>query len=674
MPKLSTFNPVQLNFSKMKNRTLAYSLILSVAIWNAPQARAQTKKPAPTRAPLPSPSQGNAVGSARYVAGPDDVLTITVLKHPEFSASSVAVPQNGLITLPVVGTIRATGKTLEQLDAQITQGLKVKLRSPEVTVTLEKPRPRPLYVVGEVNKPGIYEAKNGWRITQALAAAGGLSVNVDLSAVIVNRNNQKLVDTSLLPLLKDPTNPGNIVLQSGDSVRFYERKVTVSVTGAVTTPGIYAVPIGSGIVQAVGFAGGSTTDAALTRASVRRANGQIVPVNLYKALLQGDTDSNIALVEGDVIVVPEQKERVSVLGAVDKPGFFPMQDGRDLKVSDAIALAGGPKPNAALTRGLLRHSDGTTQPINLYNLLVAGVQTDNVALRSDDTISIPEARGITVIGEVTNPGSYPLEEGKDPHVSDAVAAAGGLKVKPELARISVSRVMEGGKNVSMEVDPVGLLELRDLSQNARLQDGDIVSVTAIKRSTVSISGEVKTPGSYELSEGDGVAELVSRAGGSTTDAALGQISIKRRNGTISTVNASAALLEGGALVGGTLKDGDVVVVPRSTARVLIVGAVSKPGSYAMPEDRTLTVGDALSLAGGTLNTARVKTVTLLRPQNDEKTVVSTDLILDKPNKDGRLSVNIPLTSGDVLYVPEGKPRQSTLDNIARFLPFAYILR
>ena len=662
MHKLLLLNSVQIVFPKMKNRTLAFSFIVAVALWNAPEVHAQTK------------TQVKAADTTRYVAGPDDVLTITVLKHPEFSSSNITVPQNGLITLPVVGTMRATGKTLEQLDSEITRGLKVKLRSPEVTVKLEKPRPRPLYVVGDVHNPGIYEAKNGWRITQALAAAGGLNVNADLSAVIVNRDNKKLVDTSLLPLLKDPTNPGNIVLQSGDSIRFYERKVTVSVTGAVTTPGIYAVPIGSGIVQAVGFAGGSTPDAALTRASVRRANGQIVPVNLYKALLQGDTESNIALVEGDVIVVPEQKERVSVLGAVDKPGFFPMQDGRDLKVADAIALAGGAQKNAALTRGVLRHSDGTTQPINLYNLLVSGVQTDNIVMRPDDIISIPEARGITVIGEVTAPGSYPLEEGKDPHVSDAIAAAGGLKIKPEVSHISVSRSVEGGKSVSMEVDPVGLLELSDLSQNARLQDGDIVSVTAVKRNSISISGEVKTPGTYELSDGDSVTELISRAGGSTADAALGQVSIKRRNGTMSVVDTSAALLQGGALIGGTVTDGDFVVVPRSNQRVLIVGAVSKPGSYAMPEDRTLTVGDALSLAGGPQNTARVTKVTLLRPQSAGKAVASTDLFLDKPDKEGHLAVNVSLMSGDVLYVPEGKPRQSTLDSITRFLPFAYILR
>ncbi|RYG55251.1 hypothetical protein EON80_30910, partial [bacterium] len=373
---------------------------------------------------------------------------------------------------------------------------------------LEKPRPRPIYVVGQVKSPGIFEAKNNWRVTQALAAAGGLSVDAELSAVTVNRDNRKLLDTNLLPLLKDPNSVNNILLRSGDSLRFYERKLTVSVTGAVTTPGVYSVPLGSRITQAVGLAGGSVSAAALSRASVRRSDGEIVPVNLYKAIVQNDASSNIVLLEGDVIVIPEQKDRVSVLGAVLKPGFLPLEDGRDLKVADVIALAGGTKPNAALTRAVLRHADGSEQPLNLYTLLVNGVQTDNVVLRSDDIISIPEARGITVIGEVKSPGTYPLEEGKAPRISDALVAAGGLQIKPELSRISIARTLPNGKSISLSVDAVSLLELSSPAQNSLMQDGDIISVSALKMATIFVNGEVKTPGAYQLGEGDGVVELI----------------------------------------------------------------------------------------------------------------------------------------------------------------------
>ncbi|RYZ86682.1 MAG: polysaccharide export protein, partial [Proteobacteria bacterium] len=221
---------------------------LSIGLLNTRVVVAQEKAVVPTPPkPKAVTAPANVATPLSYVIGPDDVIGITVLKHPEFSVPNVVVPQNGLVTMPVVGTLRATGKTLAQLKAEITQGMHVKLRKPEVTVTLEKPRPRPIYVVGQVKSPGIFEAKNNWRITQALAAAGGLSVDAELSAVTVNRDNRKLLDTNLLPLLKDPNSVNNILLRSGDSLRFYERKLTVSVTGAVTTPGVYSVPLGSRI-------------------------------------------------------------------------------------------------------------------------------------------------------------------------------------------------------------------------------------------------------------------------------------------------------------------------------------------------------------------------------------------------------------------------------------------
>jgi protein involved in polysaccharide export with SLBB domain len=616
------------------------------------------------------PPSAPAVSTARYVVGPDDTLNITVTKHPEFSVAGVLVPQNGLISLPVVGTLRATGKTLEQLDQEITQGLKKRLRVPEVTVSLNKPRPRPVYIIGQVKTPGIYEAKNNWRVNQALAAAGGLSVDTDLAAVIINRNNQRILDAPLLPILRNPSSKSNLELKSGDTIRFYERKVSVSVTGAVLRPGIYSVPVGNGVAQAVGLSGGPTTGAALTRASIRRANGKTVPVNLYKAFIENDSASNLTLTEGDVIIVPEQKDRVSVLGAVTRPGFFPMEDGRQLKVSDAIALAGGSKENAALTRAVLRRSGNVELPINLYNLLVNGAQNENIVLRPDDTISIPEARGITVIGEVTQPGTYYLEEGKQPRVSDALASAGGLKIKPEQSKISVTRNGADGKLTSVSINAVRLLEQSNLTENQIIQDGDIVSVTAVKRSTIFVSGEVRTPGAYELAEGDGIAELVARAGGPTPDAALSQVSVSRRNGTVTTFNTATAIRVGGGRVGGALEDGDVVVIPRSTQRILVVGAVTTPGSYAMPEDRTLTIGDALSLAGGPQSNSRVKSITLLRSNGKE--VTRTFLRIDREEK-GVLSVNLPVLSGDVIYVPEGKPQRSTLDFITGFLPGAALL-
>ncbi len=221
--------------------------------------------------------------------------------------------------------------------------------------------------------------------------------------------------------------------------------------------------------------------------------------------------------------------------------------------------------------------------------------------------------------------------------------------------------------MSLNVDAVGLLELSDLSQNTSIQDGDIVGVSAIKKATVFISGEVKLPGSYELSEGDSVPELIARAGGPTDDAALTRVSVSQHSGsrTSSIVDVSAAMRRGdGAKLNLPLGDGDLVVVPRSTNRFLVMPAVNKPGSYAIPEDRPLTIGDAISMAGGPRNLAKLKQIALLRqtPNGVERRILSLDRV-----ENGRLVINEQVQNGDLIYVPEKDITESGLRGMSSLL-------
>jgi protein involved in polysaccharide export with SLBB domain len=620
-------------------------------------------QPAPKKAP-------QAIDPERYVVGPDDVLDVTILRHPEFSATGISVPGNGLIALPVIGGIQAQGKTVAQLDAEITRKLKVRLLRPEVVVSISRPAPRPLYVVGQVKSPSVLEFKNGWRITQALAASGGLSIESDLAAVVVSRGKVMVADVPLLPILRNPSSKENLELRVGDTLRFYERVVQVNISGAVTKPGLYTVPRGNGVVEAIGLAGGPTEVASLTRASLRRADGTTLPVNLYAALREGNEAQNITLREGDVLSIPEFKDRVSMLGAVKIPGYYSLEDGRKLKIADMIARAGGPLETAALTRATLRRANGQTVSLNLYRLLILGEDDNNLELSANDVLTIPESRGITVIGEVQKPGTYRVEEGTVPRISDALAQAGGLSIKPELAKISVARTLPNGKSVSLSVDAVSLLELSSSAQNTLMQDGDIVSVSALKIATVYINGQVKTPGAYELKEGDGLSGLIARAGGSTDDAALSKLAITSRGGETRIVDAVSILRDGRDL-GVALRDGDSIIIPRSQSRILVVGSVTRPGSLALPEDRPITLGDAISLAGGPLSSARVRTLTLLRqtPTGVERKIVPLDRA-----EGGLMPLNTEIVRpGDVIYLPEGKVSSSTMGLMNSFLPAASIL-
>jgi len=660
----------------------AWALAISAAPFGSialaqpfPTGRAATPRVLPS--PPTSAAASGVSANPRAVIGPDDVLDIIVLRHPEFSAQGVVVPGNGIIALPVVGSIQAAGKTVAQFDAELTRRFKVRLLRPEVGVSIAKPAPRPVYVVGQVKTPGVLEFKNGWRITQALAASGGLSIDSDLAAVVVSRGSATVVDVPLLPILRSPSSASNIALRVGDTLRFYERVVKVNVSGAVSKPGIYAVPRGSGVVEAVGLAGGPNEEASLTRATLRRSDGSVRRVNLYAALRLGQASQNLALREGDVLSIPEFKDRVSVLGAVKTPGFYGLEDGAGTKVADVLAKAGGALENAALTRATLRRANGQNVSLNLYRLLILGESDNNFALQNGDVLTVPESRGITVLGEVKQPGNYKIEEGTAPRASDAIARAGGLVVKPEQARISVSRVGAGGKQISLNLDAVSLLEQSNPSQNSLLQDGDSISVSAIKNILVTINGEVKTPNGYEMKEGDGIAALLARAGGPTPDATLSEVTIISRGGATQTVDV-ASVLRTGRGISAPLRDGDSIIVPRSQSRVLVIGAVNRSGSYALPEDRPFTIAEALSFAGGTQG-GTAKEVVLLRPApgttisatnpNSGPGVQRFSYRLDRAEK-GQLAAIQPVYKGDVIYVPEGKASLTTLQKIGSFLPAA----
>ena len=144
---------------------------------------------------------------------------------------------------------------------------------------------------------------------------------------------------------------------------------------------------------------------------------------------------------GDLIVVPASTDRVAVLGAVTKAGYFPLDAGEPLFVSQALAQAGGLSANAALTRATLARTSGEIVPLDLYALTVLGDKARNLQLQPGDVITVPEARGVTVFGAVLRPGTYPLEAARAPRVLDAITAAGGLSLttSPGDVKIRVQR-------------------------------------------------------------------------------------------------------------------------------------------------------------------------------------------------------------------------------------------
>lgn len=168
-----------------------------------------------------------------------------------------------------------------------------------------------------------------------------------------------------------------------------------------------------------------------------------------------------------------------------------------------------------------------------------------------------------------------------------------------------------------------------------------------RRQFAYLLGQVARPGVYEMQEGWSVAELVAVAGGPAPAAALARTFILRKSETI-PVNLEQLLVDGDTAANVRLLSGDLVIVPETKSRVVIMGQVVKPGPYLLkPGDRVV---DVLSSAGGPTPGAGTQEIGIIRPGTPKPSV--TPVNLDKFYKSGDMSQNLALQPGDIIYVPE----------------------
>lgn len=143
----------------------------------------------------PSPKTGTKVASlpadhpnaGGYRIGPLDVLTVSVFQVPDLN-KDVQVGDEGMITLPLIGMVKAGGQTTQNLERDIAAKLGAKyLQSPQVSVFVKEYNSQTLTVEGAVNSPGIIPIKGSMSLIGAIAQSKGFSYTADENNVVVFR-------------------------------------------------------------------------------------------------------------------------------------------------------------------------------------------------------------------------------------------------------------------------------------------------------------------------------------------------------------------------------------------------------------------------------------------------------------------------------------------------------
>lgn len=250
-----------------------------------------------------------------------DQLAISVFGEQTLS-QTVTVAPDGSVAYPLIGKLAVGGRTVGEAASELTAALRPYLRDPAVTIAVVAEGADNVLVLGDVKTPGKYSLPGTSRLTDAIAAAGGLgSTNGEYPTARVSLDGAGPVDVSLDKLLVGGDVSLNIPLAS-DTVVYVKgpRPLVVQVLGAVDHPGDVQVSEGDRLSMALAKAGNSTNaQADLSNVHLTRvmADGSSNTANydLYRELRNGDLSVDPVLHKGDVVYVPQSKktDRTSAL-------------------------------------------------------------------------------------------------------------------------------------------------------------------------------------------------------------------------------------------------------------------------------------------------------------------------------------------------------------------------
>ena len=440
------------------------------------------------------------------------------------------------------------------------------------------------------------------------------------------------------------------------------RTIRVYVVGEVEEPGAYDISSLSTAINALVAAGGATSRGSLRNLKHMRGRQEIETIDAYDLLLNGVTPNAQKLENGDTLLVPPMGPQVTVTGMVRRPAIYELHS--EKTVEDVLELAGGILPAAALqhveVQRLDAHEKRTMLSLNLSPDGTASAQLAAFKVQDGDEIHIfPIAPynedTVYLQGHVLRPGRYSFRKGMK--LTDIVSSYKDILPEPAAHYGEIIRLNPPDFRPSVVSFDLAAA-MKDPANAPSLQRLDTVRIFSRfdfePAPTVSVSGEVRKPGTYRTSGQASLRDAVYLAGGLAPDAALNTAQLFRFNpdGTskIFSVNLAEAL-KGNAADDILLQPRDRLLIHKNTSDITntveITGEVAKPGRY--PFTGNMHVEDLIFAAGGLKRSADTTTADLTRYAASGG--VSEQLQISLASLDnGNATEDIPLHSGDVLAI------------------------
>ena len=466
-------------------------------------------------------------------------------------------------------------------------------------------------------------------IRQQISPEGTINIQkigpVNLSGMTVSAANDYLKGAlnKIYNGLNNTTDPTSDIRLTLGNIR----TIQINVMGEVVQPGTYALSSFSTVFHALYRAGGVSDIGSLRNVQLVRNGKNIATIDVYEFIMKGNTQDDIRLQEGDVVIVPAYDVLVKISGKVKRPMRFEMK--KDENLATLIKYAGGFEADA-YTRSLrVVRQNGEEYEVNTVKDMDYSIYT----MRNGDVVTAEAilnrfTNKLEIRGAVYRPGIYQLS-GKLNTIRELVNEAQGLTGDAFLNRAVLYRQRE---DLTSEVVQIDIKSIMDgTSPNLALMKNDILYIPSIHdledRGNVTVHGEVAQPDSYPYADNMTLEDLIIQAGGLKEAASTVRIDVSRRiknprsiadNDTIGQMYTFS--LKDGFVIDGQpgfiLQPYDEVYVRRSPGyqaqqNVVIDGEILFGGNYAMT-NREERLSDLVNKAGGPTNLAYLRGAKLTR--------------------------------------------------------------
>lgn len=451
---------------------------------------------------------------------------------------------------------------------------------------------------------------------------------------------------------KNPSSQIKVSLGNG-------RTIQINVMGEVEKPGTYAVSAFSTVFHALYNAGGVNDIGSLRNIQVARNGKTIANVDIYDFIMNGRTNHDISLQEGDVIIVPPYAALVKVEGNVKRPMKYEMKE--DETVATLLKYAGNFSSDA-YTRSLriVRQNGKEYQVMTVDDMDYSVFKLRDGDVLTAEAILNRYENKLEIKGAVYRPGIYQFG-GQLNTVKQLVEKADGIMADAFLGRAVLHRQREDLTREIIQVDLKGILG--GTKPDIELKRNDLLYIPSIHdlqdMGNIEVFGEVARPGKYIYADNMTLEDLVIQAGGLLESASTVKVDVSRRIKNNQGTEAHAQIgemfsfaLKDGFVVDGTpgfiLEPYDQVYVRKSPgyqkqANVTIEGEILYEGTYSLT-NKSERLTELVMKAGGITKFAYARGAKLMRKANEEEKKRMKEVIdmmkRESPSKNDTLSLKV----------------------------------